>query len=158
MIEWIDVMTHSSVPRCRAQFVIKIAVLGPNGYFGDKFNNLDFALVIFGILDLILEAVLGGTKALRVLRIFRLARVLRILSLAKITKITNPTPTIDLLRIVEVISDAGFFISSCFFLLLFFTFIFALAGMQVSSRAAELGPISVTEKKLLMINSMSKIN
>jgi hypothetical protein len=106
-------------------------VLGPYGYFGDKFNMLDFTLVIFGIIDVAVSSSLSGTKALRVIRVFRLARVARILSLSKVVKLTNPTPTIDLLRMIEILSDAGYFIMNVFFLLLFFCFIFALAGMQL---------------------------
>ena len=113
------------------EFLIKILVLGPYAYFGDKFNILDFVLVLFGIVDLAVESVLSGTKALRVVRVFRLARVARIASLSKVVKLQNSTPSIDLIRMVEILSEAGQFIVNVFFLLLFFTFLFTLTGMQL---------------------------
>lgn len=113
------------------EMVIKLTVLGPFGYFNDKFNILDFMLVVVGILDLAVEAALSGTKALRVVRIFRLARVARIASLSKVVKLTNPTPSIDLLRMVEILSESGWFMLNVFFLLLFFNFLFTLSGMQL---------------------------
>jgi len=114
-----------------AEFVLKICVLGPIGYFNDKFNILDFVLVLFSILDLVVASVLSGTKALRVVRVFRLARVARIASLSKVVKLSNPTPSIDLIRMVEILSDSGYFIANVFFLLLFFNFIFTLVGLQL---------------------------
>jgi len=114
-----------------AEFVLKISVLGPVGYFNDKFNILDFVLVLFSILDLVVASVLSGTKALRVVRVFRLARVARIASLSKVVKLTNPTPSIDLIRMVEILSDSGYFIVNVFFLLLFFNFLFTLVGLQL---------------------------
>ena len=56
------------------EFVLKLIVMGPYGYFGDTYNCFDFVLIIFSILDLALQASLAGAKALRVLRLFRMAR------------------------------------------------------------------------------------
>jgi hypothetical protein len=113
------------------EFALKLAVLGPFGYFGDGFNVLDFVLVVFGVIDLAIESVLSGTKSLRVVRIFRLARVARIASMSKVVKLTSPTPHIDLLRIIEIVSEASYFMMNVFALLLFFNFIFSIAGMQL---------------------------
>jgi hypothetical protein len=113
------------------EFLIKLLLLGPYGYFGDTYNLLDFTLAILGVLDLIVSSAFAGTKALRVVRIFRLARVVRLASLSKVVRLTKPTPSIDILRMLEIFSEAGYFVSVLYFLLLFFNFIFALAGMQL---------------------------
>jgi WD40 repeat protein len=114
-----------------AEFAIKLALLGPYGYFGDGFNLVDFVLMVLGVVDLAIESALSGTKSLRVVRIFRLARVARVASMSKVIKLTNPTPNIDLLRIIEILSEASHFILNVFALLIFFNFIFTIAGMQL---------------------------
>ena len=97
------------------EFVLKVSILGPVGYFRSGFNQLDFALVVMGIVDLAIESVLSGTKSLRVVRIFRLARVARIASASKIAKNRNPTPSIDLIRMLEILGQSAPFMFCVFF-------------------------------------------
>lgn len=113
------------------ELILKLSILGPVAYFRSGFNQLDFALVVLGIVDLSIESALSGTKSLRVVRVFRLARVARIASASKIAKNSNPTPSIDLIRMLEILGQSAPFMLCVFFLLLFFNYLFTLAGMQL---------------------------
>ena len=67
-----------------AEFLVKVIAQGPQRYFKDSWNVLDFATVVASILEL--SDVKGG-KTLRVMRAFRLLRPLKMVKRFPSTKI-----------------------------------------------------------------------
>ena len=58
------------------EMAIKILGLGPMGYFGDRWNDLDFAIVIIGWMSIGGSSQIGPLKSLRTLRALRPLRLL----------------------------------------------------------------------------------
>jgi hypothetical protein len=60
--------------------VIKLAGFGIAIYWADSWNRLDFSVVVFGLIDIIVYLVIGShNSATRVLRLFRVLRPLRLI-------------------------------------------------------------------------------
>eukprot|EP01047_Picozoa_sp_COSAG01_P045173 COSAG01_NODE_4141_length_5297_cov_78.284973_2_plen_318_part_00 len=65
------------------EMLLKWLGMGMKYYFADRFNCFDCSLVVFGLLGVMLDAIVGGSSSGRVLRIlFRMFRVARLLRLA----------------------------------------------------------------------------
>ena len=83
-----------------------------------------------GIVDLAIESVLSGTKSLRVVRIFRLARVAYCVSIEDGQE-PQPDAVYRSDSMLEILGQSAPFMFCVFFLLLFFSYLFTLAGMQL---------------------------
>ena len=104
------------------ELVVKLTALGFYYYGRDRMNLFDALVVVFGLLEIILNAVHISTASLTVLRCFRLLRVFK---LARRWKDLNFIMTTLLHSLAAI-----FYLTVLLFL---FIFVMAVLGMQVFS-------------------------
>jgi hypothetical protein len=102
---------------------LKLIGLGFKGYAADSMNYLDSAVVLLSFVEIIFLSGSSSFTALRALRIFRAFRVLRVARLFRHMQSMG--------EIMRVISSTISGVTYLAMLLLLFTVIFALIGMQV---------------------------
>lgn len=100
--------------------MLKLVGLGFIGYFRDVMNYLDAAVVIFSCIEL---AFLSGNSSFTAFRTFRIFRVLRVARLFRYMH--------SMAAILQVLSSSISNFIYLALLLLLFTLIFALLGMQI---------------------------
>ena len=107
------------------EILLKLIAYTPGEFFGDGFNTFDFFIVTTGMLDLLSESMgsEGGGGVFQAFRIFRLFRVLRVLRLINFLE-----PLQKIGRVVAMTIGKLAYISC---LLLLFTYIFTILGMQL---------------------------
>jgi hypothetical protein len=113
------------------EVMFKLLAYTPGEFGGDTFNLFDFFVVAAGLLELLSADDQGSAAgAFRAFRIFRLFRVLRVLRL-----ISFLTPLKKIGRVVmRTLGHLGYIMS----LLLLFTYIFTILGMQAFGGKLEL--------------------
>merc|ERR1719458_71351 len=99
-----------------AESTVKLFAMGPRYFFADAWNNFDFVIVIFSMIELLFEGISG-------LSMLRSLRLLRVFKLAKSWKSLN-----DILTIMGKTVGA---LSNLTFVLVIIIFIFAVMGMQL---------------------------
>eukprot|EP01052_Picozoa_sp_SAG31_P023053 SAG31_NODE_1869_length_7028_cov_2.847164_4_plen_1132_part_00 len=107
------------------EIVLKLIAFIPDEFLGDGFNTFDFVIVALGIPDLASEILgsKGGDSGFQAFRIFRLFRVLRVL---RLISFLEPLQKIGRV-IMMTVRSLGYI--SC--LLVLFTYIFSILGMQL---------------------------
>lgn len=111
---------HSPAPRVTS---LSRFSYGIGGYCGDRMNTLDAAVTILGLVEMLFTAS-SALVAFRAVRFFRLFRLMRYMQ--------------SLQKIIQVIASSFMSILYATLLLLLFSFIFTIFGMQV--RAAVPAP------------------
>ncbi len=104
------------------ELAAKLFGMGIVKYLSDPFNQLDGAVVIFSLVEIIFLNGQGALSAFRSLRIFRTVRVLRVARLLRSLR--------SMQMIIDVIGETIGSFAYIGLLLLIFIFIYALFGMQ----------------------------
>jgi hypothetical protein len=99
------------------EMAIKILGLGPMGYFGDRWNDLDFAIVIIGWMSIGGSSQIGPLKSLRTLRALRPLRLL------------SKVPSMQL--VIEALIRSLPAIGNVTLILGVFWLVFAILGVQI---------------------------
>lgn len=105
------------------ELVLKLMGLGVKLYFKDSMNYFDFFVVILSLIELFL---LSGNSALSAFRTIRIFRTFRVLRVARIFRYLQSMSMI--LRVIGRTISQFIYLAM---LLLLFTLIFALIGMQI---------------------------
>ena len=111
------------------ELVLKLAGMGLVKYFSDSMNYLDFAVVIFSLVEIIFlngQGALSSFRTLRIFRVIRLIRTFRVLRVARLLRTLRSMQTI-----IEVIGKTIGSFAYIGLLLLIFILIYALFGMQL---------------------------
>jgi len=106
-----------------AEMFLKLCGLGAKDYFKDRMNWFDFVVVILSLIELFL---LSGNSALSAFRTIRIFRTFRVLRVARIFRYLRSMSMI--LRVIGRTISQFIYLAM---LLLLFTLIFALIGMQI---------------------------
>eukprot|EP01049_Picozoa_sp_SAG25_P006757 SAG25_NODE_523_length_7209_cov_880.305204_6_plen_1217_part_00 len=101
------------------EMILKMAGLGLVDYFNDRFNTLDFCIVLMSLVEMIFMHG-GAVTSMRTLRLIRVFRSL---------KIFGASP--NLKKLLEVTTKSGAAIMNFALLLFFFIVIYALVGMNM---------------------------
>ncbi|MES1907626.1 MAG: hypothetical protein MHM6MM_000707 [Cercozoa sp. M6MM] len=104
------------------EITIKFIALGKRRFWKDKFNRFDLIVTLATCIEFIVSnaSTSGSSSTISMLRVLRLLRVF---------KLANRWPA--LARLLEVVLSAFSSLSSFSLILLLFTFIYALLGMQL---------------------------
>eukprot|EP01083_Nonionella_stella_P298210 1012462_1 len=107
------------------EMIIKIAGLGFQNYWNDKFNRFDAIIACLSIVEYLIEkaAVFTVIRAFRAVRSLRMIRVLRVVKIVRYLE--------SLQRLVWVISKSLTSMSYIAMLLFLFIFCYAILGMQL---------------------------
>lgn len=105
------------------EMLLKWLGMGMKYYFADRFNCFDCSLVVFGLLGVMVDMVVGGSSSGRVLRIlFRMFRVARLLRLA------GKEGTVAVL--IKTIFSSWSAIANLMIFISFTLIVFAIIGMH----------------------------
>ncbi|CAF1073726.1 unnamed protein product [Adineta steineri] len=111
------------------EFLWKIIAFGPSRYFKDKWNQLDFFIVVLSIGSIVMEKMKNkhiipiNPTLVRIMRVLRITRILKLLKIAKGIQALLDT----IIETLPQIGNLGFL-----FFLLFF--IFATLGVELFGR------------------------
>jgi Ca2+-binding EF-hand superfamily protein len=117
MVEYINVTFNIFFA---LEMVVKMAGLGPYDYFSERFNCLDFFIVLTSVAEMIATDGGGAVSSLRTLRLIRVVRAF---------KVFGSSP--NLKKLLEVTLKSGAAIGNFAILLFFFIVIYALVGMNL---------------------------
>ena len=112
-----------------AELVAKLFALGISKYFGDSLNYLDFAVVMFSLMEIVFLNGQGALSAFRSLRIFRAVRMIRTLRVLRVARLLRSLRSMQM--IIEVIGKTISSFAYIGLLLIIFIFIYSLFGMQL---------------------------
>ena len=110
------------------EMTLKLLARGPKKYTAEKMNLLDGAVVILSIVEIIMEAIGGGSgagslQAFRTVRVFRTFRVLRVTRILRALK--------SMKQVINVMSRTIVDFILIIILMFVFIFIYTLLGRQI---------------------------
>jgi hypothetical protein len=112
------------------EMVLKLIGMGFHNFASDKFNLFDAAINLLSITEILIKLIVAGDKGpdinvtvFRVLRLIRVCRALKIVQKWKSMK-----------HILNAVSESGPGLFNFCCLLLLFSFIYSLCGMQARRR------------------------
>ena len=119
------------------EMTLKLLARGPKKYTAEKMNLLDGAVVILSIVEIIMEAIGGGSgagslQAFRTVRVFRTFRVLRVTRILRALK--------SMKQVINVMSRTIVDFILIIILMFVFIFIYTLLGRQIFQGSYDFGP------------------
>ena len=119
------------------EMTLKLLARGPKKYTNEKMNLLDGAVVILSIVEIIMEAIGGGSgagslQAFRTVRVFRTFRVLRVTRILRALK--------SMKQVINVMSRTIVDFILIIILMFVFIFIYTLLGRQIFQGSYDFGP------------------
>jgi hypothetical protein len=124
MAEALDSTNYALTLLFAIETMLKLGAYTPLEFSGDSFNTFDFFVVAAGLLEILAQGdddgAAGAFRAFRIFRLFRVLRVLRLISFLE--------PLKKIGRVVlKTLGHLGYILT----LLLLFTYIFTILGIQV---------------------------
>ena len=119
------------------EMTLKLLARGPKKYTNEKMNLLDGAVVILSIVEIIMEAIGGGSgagslQAFRTVRVFRTFRVLRVTRILRALK--------SMKQVINVMQRSFMDFILITILMFVFIFIYTLLGRQIFQGNYDFGP------------------